>query len=61
MVSNLYMEDHEERSKQSAPPDMKPKIWKRYVGDSFEIVKNNLRDPFTAHLIPQSHRLGDYT
>ena len=26
VVSNLYIEDHEERSIQSAPPDMKPNI-----------------------------------
>ena len=45
MVSNLYMEDHEEKSIQSVSLDMKPNIWKRYVDDSFEIVKKDPRDP----------------
>ena len=47
VVSNLYMADHE-MSIQSAPLEMKPKIRKRYVDDSFEIVKGQ-RDPFTVH------------
>ena len=50
-VSNLYMEDHEDRSIQSTPPEMKPKIWKRYVDDSFEIVKKNQRDHAQPTLI----------
>ena len=29
---------------------MKPKMWKRYIDDSFEIVKRNQRDLFTDHL-----------
>ena len=29
---------------------MKTKIWKRYVDDSFEIIKKDQRDSFTEHL-----------
>ena len=29
---------------------MKPKIWKRYVDNPFQIIKQDQRDPFTAHL-----------
>ena len=50
VVSNLYMEDHEEKSIGSEPKEMKPTIWKRYVDDSFEIIKQDQRDPDTAHL-----------
>ena len=49
-VADLYMEDLEEKSMDSAPPEMKPKMWKRYIDDSFEIVKKNQRDLFTDHL-----------
>jgi hypothetical protein len=43
-VSDLYMEDLEERAMDTAPPETKPKIWKRYIDDSFEIVKRDQRD-----------------
>ena len=48
-VSNLYMEDHEERANETAHEEMRPKIWKRYVDDSFEIIKADQRDSFTQH------------
>ena len=50
VVSNLFMEDHEEMAITTAPPEMKPKIWRRYVDDSFDIIKKDQRDPFTKHL-----------
>ena len=50
VVSNLYMEDHEEKSIHSEPKEMKPKIWKRYVDDLFKIIKHDQRGPVTAHL-----------
>ena len=39
------MEDHEETVIATAPPEMKPKVWRRYVDDSFEIIKKDQRDP----------------
>ena len=50
VVSNLFMEDYEEMAITIAPPEMKPKIWKRYIDDSFEIIKKDQRDPFTDYL-----------
>ena len=50
IVSNLFMEDHEETAITTAPPEMKLKIWRRYVDDSFEIIKKDKRDPVTEHL-----------
>ena len=38
-VADLYMKDLEEKSMDSAPLEMKLKMWKRYIDDSFEIVK----------------------
>ena len=49
VVSNLYMEDHEEKSMGSAPKEMKPKIWKRYVDDSSR-SSCTIRGRFTPHL-----------
>ena len=34
----------------TAPPEIKRKIWKRYIDDLFEIIKKDQRDPFTNHL-----------
>ena len=51
VVSNLFMEDHEETAIATAPPEMKPQIWRRYVDDSFEIIKKEQRDPI--HRTPQ--------
>ena len=50
VVLNLYMEDHEGTAVATAPPEMKPKIWKRYVDNSFEIIKKDQRNPFTHYL-----------
>ena len=49
VVSNLFMEDHEEKATM-AQPEMNPKIWRRYVDDLLAIIKKNQRDPFTDHL-----------
>jgi hypothetical protein len=49
-VSDLYMEDLEERAMDTAPPETRPKIWKRYIDDSFEIVKRAQRENLTDHL-----------
>ena len=50
VVLNLYTEDHEEKSIGSAPKEMMPKIWKRYIENSFEIIKQDQRDPFITPL-----------
>ena len=50
VVANAYMESHEEKAMDTAPPIVRPKIWKRYVDDSFEIVNSTQRDNVTAHL-----------
>ena len=50
VVADLYMEDLEDKSMDTAPPEMKPKMWKRYIDDSFEIIKRNQGDLFTDHL-----------
>ena len=50
VVADLYMEDLENKSMDTALPEMKPKMWKRYINDSFKIVKRNQRDLFTDYL-----------
>ena len=50
IVANLYMEWLENEALNTAPPEIKPRIWKRYVDDVFEVVKKNSVDKLTEHL-----------
>ena len=49
---NLYMEFLEQEAIANAPPplDFRPRLWKRYVDDILEIVKNNQIENLTDHL-----------
>ena len=49
-VADLYMVYHEQTSMDTATLEMRSKVWKRYIDDSFEIVKKDQRDNFTAHM-----------
>ena len=50
VVSNLFMEDLEQKALQSAPLDIKPRFWRRFVDDVFEVVKRGCEEALTAHL-----------
>jgi len=39
LVANLFMEYLEQKLLDTAPMKLKPKLWKRYVDDIFEVVK----------------------
>ena len=49
--ASLYMETFEEQAIESAPS--KPKIWKRYVDDTFSILDRDRVDSFLQHLNSQ--------
>ena len=51
VIANLYMETFEEQAIESAPS--KPKIWKRYVDDTFTILDRDRVDSFLKHLNSQ--------
>jgi len=51
VIANLYMEAFEEQVIESAP--YKPKIWKRYVDDTFTILDCGNVDSFLHHLNSQ--------
>ena len=38
-VSDLHMEELEERAMEEATDEVRLKIWKRYIDDSFEVLK----------------------
>ncbi|XP_072052031.1 uncharacterized protein [Amphiura filiformis] len=50
ITANLYMEFLEEQAIATAPLNCKPMLWKRYVDDILEIVKDNQVDNLTDHL-----------
>ena len=54
VVSNLFMVGHDEMFIVTAPPEMKPKMWKRYMGDSFEIIKKTREIPSQITSIVQT-------
>ena len=35
--------------------EIQPKVWKRYVDDSFCVIKMNAVNSFQPHLIPSTH------
>ncbi|XP_072025297.1 uncharacterized protein [Amphiura filiformis] len=45
VVANLYLEFLEQQAIATAPLDCKPRLWKRYVDDILEIVKEDQTDP----------------
>ena len=51
VITNLYLEAFEEQVTESAP--YKPKIWKRYVDDTFTILHRGNVDSFLHHLNSQ--------
>ena len=58
ITCNLYMEFLEQEAIATAPLDFRPRLWKRYVDDILEIVKENqvenLKDRLHPHFIIQS-------
>ena len=50
IVSNLFMEHLEQKAIRTAPVECKPKIWKRYVDDIFEIIKKGETVRLTDHI-----------
>ena len=51
VIANLYMEAFEKRA--IATASVKPRIWRRYVDDTFTIIKHNEVDYFLDHLNQQ--------
>ncbi|XP_014676727.1 PREDICTED: uncharacterized protein LOC106816618 [Priapulus caudatus] len=50
IVANLYMEWLETEAIATAPADLKPKLWLRYVDDTLEIIKSGTVQQWTEHL-----------
>ena len=48
VVANLYMEFFEELSLETAPT--RPRLWKRYVEDTFCILRKGTTEEFLHHL-----------
>ena len=50
IVANLFMEWLEGEAMATAPLDIKPKLWRRYVDDVLEIIKEGKTERLTQHL-----------
>jgi len=44
LVANMFMEQLEEKLSATVPEDLRPKLWKRYVDDTLEVVKRGTVD-----------------
>ena len=49
-VANLYMEWFEQEALRTAPVEIKPRLWKRFVDDIYEIIKRHAEQRLTEHL-----------
>ena len=49
-VANLYMEFFEDLALSQAPAHCRPRIWKRYVDDTFCILKKGTVEGLLSHL-----------
>ena len=50
IVANLFMEDLEQRAIESAPEELRPKLWKRYVDDTLEVIRRGKVEEWSTHL-----------
>ena len=59
IVANLYMEHLEQKALSTAPDSCKPRLWKRYVDDILEIVKNDGIQQLTDHInqVDETHNI----
>jgi len=59
LVANMFMEHLERKLLDTAPEDLKPKLWKKYVDDILEIVKKSSVEKLTEFLneLDDSHNI----
>ena len=50
IVANLFVEDLEQWAMESAPDDLRPKLWKRYVDDTLEVIRRGKVVEWLEHL-----------
>ena len=48
IVANLYMEDFEDKAINTSPDP--PSLWKRYVDDTFTVIKSAHKRGFVDHI-----------
>ncbi|XP_041463894.1 uncharacterized protein LOC121414914 [Lytechinus variegatus] len=53
VVANLYMEGFEQNALPKCPSTCRPRVWKRYVDDTFIIVNNSEADSLLAYMNSQ--------
>ena len=53
VIANLYMESFEEQALKSCPPECAPRIWKRYVDDTFIVTHRSAAADLLKHVNAQ--------
>ena len=48
IISNLYMEAFEEKAINTSPTP--PSLWRRFVDDTFAIIKKTQKESFISHI-----------
>ena len=48
-AANIFMEDLEQQAITTAPSDLRPKLWLRYVDDILEMIKKDNVQKLTDH------------
>ena len=50
IVANLFMEDLEHRALESAPDDLRLKLWKQHVRDTLAVIRRGKVEEWSEHL-----------
>ena len=50
LVANMFMEHLEQKLLSTAPEELKPKLWKRYVDDILEVIRRGTAEALTQFL-----------
>lgn len=56
VIANLYMESFEERALKICPPECAPRVWKRYVDNTFIITARSSTNDLLTHMNARSSR-----
>ena len=57
VVANLYMEEFEIKTLNTAPHPHPSSLWRRFEDDTFEVIQSTHKDSFIEHISSIDHRI----